>query len=98
MIGACVKHQTLLLLRRAGQLCLRSRKRCLTELIDHSPVRLSAVIRARFHEYMPRKAAEVCFQDTCVRRGCRVLSGRSTGEGAAVQRGVVSAGLVGWPG
>jgi hypothetical protein len=60
MIGVCVKHQTLLLLRRTCQLSLGSRKCCIAELIDHSPVRLGAMIRARIHEYMPRKAAEVC--------------------------------------
>jgi hypothetical protein len=96
MIGVLVKHQTLLLLRRACQLCLRSRKRCVTEWIDHSPVRLGAWTHARLHEYMPRKAAEGCFQDTCVRRGCRVLSSRDTGESVAVQRSGISAGVAGW--
>ena len=94
MIGVCVKHQTLLLLRRACQLCLRSRNG-ITDIIDHSPLSLGAMTRARLHEYMPREAAEGCFQETCVRRVRRVLSGRGTGEGVAVQRSGISAGLAG---
>lgn len=94
MIGVCVKHQTWLLLRRACQLCLRSRKNCITDQVDHSPLRLGAMARAGLHEYMPREAAESCFQDICVRRVRRVLSGRSTGEGTAVQRSGISAA---WP-
>jgi hypothetical protein len=92
MIGLCVKHQTLLLLRRACQLCLRSRKWCITELVDHSPRTLRARARASLHEYMPREAAEGRFQDTCVRRVRRELSGRGAGEGVAVQRSSISAG------
>jgi hypothetical protein len=48
---------------------------------------------ASLHEYMPREAAESRFQETCVRRVRRVLSGRVTGEGVAVQRSSISAGL-----
>jgi len=92
-----VKHQTLLQLRRAYPLCRRSRKWCITDAIDHSPLALGAMARASLHEYTPRKAAEDCFQDTCVRRVRRELSGRGTGEGVAVQSSSISAGLAGCP-
>lgn len=49
--------------------------------------------RASLHEYMPREAAEGCSQDTCLRRMHRVLCGRGAGEGVAVQRGGISAGV-----
>lgn len=95
MIGVCVKHQTLLLLRRGYQLCLRSRKWCITDLVDHSLLSLGAMTRASLHEYMPREAAEGYFQDICVRHVRRVLPGRGTGEGVAVQKSSISAGLAG---
>jgi hypothetical protein len=93
MIGVRVKHQTLLLLRHACSPYLRSRNRCITDITDHSPVTLDALAHVSLHEYMPREAAEGRFQETCVRRVHRVLSGRGTGEGVASQRSSISAGL-----
>lgn len=96
MIGVSLKHQTLLLLRRACQLCFRSRKRCITELAHHSAHGLGARARPSLQNNVPREAAEGCFQDLHVRRESRELRGRGTGEGVAVQNRRVTAGVARW--
>jgi hypothetical protein len=92
MIGAGSKHQTLLLLRRTCKLCLRSGNRCITEPTHHSWHELAAGTRSNLLKSVPREAAEGRFQDTCVRRRPRELSGRSTSVSVAVQSLCISAG------
>jgi len=98
MIGARSKHQTLLLLRRTCKLCLRSGNRCITEPTHHSWHELAARTRPNLPKSVAREAAEGRFQYTCVRRGLRELSGRSTGVGVAVQSLCITAGVAAWPG
>jgi hypothetical protein len=92
LIGALSKHQTLLLLRRTCKLCLRSGNRCITEPTHHSWHELAARTRSNLTKSVPREAAEGHFQDTCVRRRYRKLSGRSTNVGVAVQSLSIAAG------
>jgi hypothetical protein len=92
MIGVGSKHQTRLLLRRTCKLCFRSGNRCITEPTHHSWHELAARTRSNLPKSVPREAAEGHFQDTCVRRRPRELSGRSTSVGAAVQSLCIAAG------
>jgi hypothetical protein len=92
VIGVASKHQTQLLLRRTCKLCLRSGNRCITEPTHHSWHELAARTRTNLPKSVPREAAEGHFQDTCVRRRYRELSGRSTNVGVAVQSLSIAAG------
>ena len=92
VIGVASKHQTQLLLRRTCKLCLRSGNRCITEPTHHSWHELAARTRSNLPKSVPREAAEGHFQDTCVRRRYRELSGRSTNVGVAVQSLSIAAG------
>jgi hypothetical protein len=92
VIGVASKHQTQLLLRRTCKLCLRSGNQCITEPTHHSWHELAARTRSNLPKSVPREAAEGRFQDTCVRRRPRELSGRSTNVGVAVQSLSITAG------